>query len=493
LLSESLALALAGGALGFALAYGGLRLLVAIGPANLPRLDQIGINPQALLFTLAISLISGALFGLLPVFKYAGIRPGTGLRDSSRSVTTGGGRLRARNLLVVFQVALALVLLISSGLMIRTFYALRHVQPGFTNPEQVMTLSVFIPDTQIKDPALAIHTHQEILSRIESLPGVESASFAHSVTMGGNDSNDVLYAEDHPSIPGKVPTIRRYKFIAPGYFHTMGRRFLAGRDLTWTDIYGYRNVALVSENLAHEYWGSPAAAIGKRIREGSKDDWREVVGVVADAYDDGVQKKPPTIVYWPVLLKNFWGNDVLAQRSAVYVIRSERTGSAAFLTDLRRTIWSIVPDSPLANVRTLQEIYDKSMARASFTLVMLGIAGAMALILGMVGIYGVISYSVSQRTREIGIRMALGARRQQVSGMFVRDGLLLACAGVAIGLVAALGLSRFLSSLVFGVSTSDPSTYIFTMIGLVASALLASYLPSLRATAIDPIETLRAE
>lgn len=493
LLGESLALALAGGVLGLGLAYGALRLLVAIGPANLPRLDQIRIHPQAMLFTLTISLISGALFGLLPVFKYATIRPGTGLRDSSRSVTTGGGRLRARNLLVVFQVALALVLLISSGLMIRTFYALRHVQPGFTNPEQVMTLSVFIPDTQIKDSVLAIHTHQEILSKIESLPGVESASFARSVTMGGNDSNDILYAEDRPSIPGKVPPIRRYKFIAPGYFHTMGQKFLAGRDLTWTDTYGFRNVVVVSDNLAREYWGSAAAAIGKRIREGPKDEWREIVGVVADAYDDGVQKKPPTIVYWPVLLKNFWGNEVLAQRSAVYIVRSRRTGSVAFLTDLRRTIWSIVPDSPLADVRTLQEIYDKSMARTSFTLVMLGIAGAMALVLGMIGIYGVISYSVSQRTREIGIRMALGARSRQVSGMFVRHGFLLACAGVAIGGVAALGLSRFLSSLLFDVSASDPSTYIFTMIGLVASAILASYLPSLRAASIDPIETLRAE
>ncbi|MGC2661372.1 MAG: ABC transporter permease [Bryobacteraceae bacterium] len=493
LLGESIALALAGGLLGLGLAYGGLRLLVAIGPGNLPRLDQIGLSREALLFTLVISLVSGLLFGLLPIVKYAGMRPGTGLRDSTRSVTAGGGRLRARNLLVVFQVALALVLMISSGLMIRTFHALRHVQPGFTDPAHVMTLRLFISDAQVKDPERTIRTQQEILSRISEIPGVESVSFTSSVTMEGNDSNDVLVAEDHPMEAGKVPPIRRFKFIAPGYFHTMGREILAGRDLTWQDTYNYRDVAMISENFAREYWGSPAGAIGKRIREGMKDNWREIVGVVANEYDDGVQKKPPTTVYWPILMKNFWGDDVFARRSGVYVVRSRRTGSAEFTNELRHAIWSIVPDSPLADVRTLQEIYDKSMARTSFTLVMLGIAGAMALILGLVGIYGVISYSVSQRTREIGIRMALGARQRQVSAMFVRDGLMLSSVGVAIGFVAALGLSRFLKALLFGVSTMDPLTYLFTMLGLIAAAILASYLPSLRASAIDPVETLRVE
>jgi predicted permease len=493
LLGESVLLGLAGGALGLALAFGSLRLLVALGPANLPRLNEVGINPRALLFTLAVSLVSGLLFGLLPVFKYAVIRPGTGLRDSSRSVSAGRDRLRARNLLVVFQVALALVLLISSGLMIRTFYALRQIQPGFTNPEQVMTLRVYIPESQIKEPERAMRSHQEILSRISAIPGVEAASFTSAVTMSGNDSSDVLSAEDHPVADGKVPPIRRYKFIAPGYFHAMGRQFLAGRDLTWTEIFGLRPVALVSENLAREYWGSPAAALGKRVREGMKDDWREIIGVVANEYDDGVQTKPPTVVYWPILVQNFWGEKFIAQRTATYVIRSKRTGSAAFLNDLQRMIWSVTPDSPLFDVRTLQEIYGRSMARTSFTLIMLGIAGAMALILGLVGIYGVISYSVSQRTREIGIRMALGARQQQVSGMFVRHGLVLAALGVVFGLAAALALTRLMSSVLFAVKANDPSTYIFMSAGLIAAAMLASYLPSRRATAIDPIETLRAE
>jgi hypothetical protein len=273
----------------------------------------------------------------------------------------------------------------------------------------------------------------------------------------------------------------------------MGRQFLPGRDLTWTEIFGFRPVALVSENLAREYWGSPAAAIGKRVREGMKDDWREIIGVVANEYDDGVQAKPPTVVYWPILMKNFWGEKFIEQRTATYVIRSKRAGSATLLNDLQHTIWSVTPDSPLFDVRTLEEIYGRSMARTSFTLIMLGIAGAMALILGLVGIYGVISYSVSQRTREIGIRMALGARQQQVSGMFVQHGLVLAAIGVIFGLAAALALTRLMSSVLFAVKANDPSTYIFMSAGLIAAAMLASYIPSRRATAIDPIETLRSE
>jgi predicted permease len=493
LLGESLTLGVLGGAAGLAVAYGALRLLVAIGPAHLPRVDEIGIDPRALVFTLAISLLSSLLFGLLPVWKYAGIQAGTGLRDSSRSVSAGKERLRARNVLAVFQIALALVLLICAGLMIRSFYALKQVQPGFSKPEEVMTVRVFVPDTQVKQDEQALRTHQEIQRRISQIAGVQEVSFTNSVTMEGRNSNDVLEAEDHTVAAGKVPPLRRYKFIAPGYFHTMGRPFLAGRDLNWNDIYGYRLVAIISENFAREYWGSPAAALGKRVREGMKDDWREIVGVVGNEYDNGAQEKPPTIVYWPVLMKHFWGNDSLMQRSVRYVIRTKRAGSAALLNDLQRAIWSVVPDSPLAYPQTLEEIYDKSMARTSFTLVMLGIAGSMALVLGLVGIYGVISYSVSQRKREIGIRLALGAQRQEVSRMFVRQGLILAAVGVAGGGIAALGLTRLLRTLLFGVATNDPWTYLLTAFVLILATVLASYLPSLRAMAVDPIDALRSE
>jgi predicted permease len=493
LLGESLMLGVLGGALGLALAYGALRLLAAIGPANLPRLDEIGIDPWALLFTVVVSLVSGLLFGLIPVWKYARIRPGTGLRDSSRSVSAGKERLHARNVLAVFQVALALVLLICSGLMIRSFNALKNVQPGFTKPEQLMTVRVFVPDTQVKKDDMAIRTDQEILRRVQAIAGVEDASFVNAVTMEDRNSNDVLEAEDHTVANGKVPPIRRFKFVAPGFFHTMGQKFVAGRDLDWNDIYGFRNVVVVSENFAREYWGTPGAALGKRVREGSKDDWREIVGVVQDSYDDGVQKKAPTIVYWPILLKNFWGNETMAQRSVRFVIRTKRAGSASFLSEMQKQIWSVVPDSPLAEPETMKQILDKSMARTSFTLVMLAIAGAMALILGLIGIYGVISYSVVQRTREIGIRMALGARRNQVSAMFVLHGLMLAAVGVVVGGAAALGLTKLMKSLLFGVAANDPWTYALMAAGLIFAAVVASYLPSLRAMMVDPIDALRAE
>ena len=421
------------------------------------------------------------------------MRAGTGLRDSSRSVSAGKERLRARDLLAVFQIALALVLLICSGLMIRSFYALKQIQPGFTQPAQLMTVRVYIPDTQIKSDEQAIRTHQEILRRLSAISGVQEASFAGSITMDGRTSNDVLEADDHTVAAGKVPPIRRFKFVAPGYFHTMGRKFLAGRDLDWNDVYDYRNVAIISENFAREYWRSPSAALGKRVREGMKDDWREIVGVVQDEYDDGAHEKPPTVVYWPVLMKHFWGNDVMAQRSVRFVLRTPRAGSTTLLNEMQRAIWSVVPDSPLAEPQTMAEIYDKSLARTSFTLVMLAIAGAMALLLGLIGIYGVISYSVSQRTREIGIRMALGAQRHEVSALFLRHGLVLALIGVATGAAAALGLTRLLKSLLFGVTNNDPWTYVFTAAALIAAAIVASYLPSLRAMAVDPTEALRSE
>src|SRR5579871_6511466 len=231
----------------------------------------------------------------------------------------------------------------------------------------------------------------------------------------------------------------------------MGTPLLAGRDLTWTDIYNLNPVALVSENVAREMWHDPAAALGKRIRVGSTDDWREVVGVVSNVYDDGLNQKPSTIAYWPLMMRNFEGDGVSARREISFAVRTPRAGTESLMKDVRQAVWSVDPNLPLAGVRTAEYYYKTSMARTSFTLLMLGVAGAMALLLGTVGIYGVIAYSVSQRTREIGIRMALGAQRQELTGMFVRHGLMLTGIGVAIGLVAATLSMRFLSTLLFGV------------------------------------------
>jgi putative ABC transport system permease protein len=493
LLYESMTLGVLGGALGVGLAYAAIRLLAAMGPSNLPRLDEISIDPSVLLFALAISLAAGALFGLIPVFKYAGPRLVTALRQGGRTSSEGRERHRARSVLVVVQVSLALVLLISSGLMMRTVWALRQVQPGFTQPEQILTLHVSIPDAQAPKPEQVVRTYHNILEKIAAIPGVTSVGLSNSITMDGYNDNDPIFAEDRVYSESEIPPLRRYKFISPGFTKTMGNPLIAGRDLTWTDIYEHRSVVLVSENLARELWHDPVSALGRRVRETPKNPWREVIGVVGNERDNGVNKKAPTVVYWPMIVKDFWGQPLIAQRGQAFAIRSSRTGSAAFLSDVRKAVWSVNPDLPIADVRTVQEIYDRSMARTSFTLVLLGIAAGMALLLGLVGIYGVISYSVSQRTREIGIRIALGAPQRTVRQMFVRQGLLLTVAGVACGLGAALVLTRLMAALLFEVSPLDPTTYGAVSAALVAAASLASYVPAHRATTIEPVEALRVE
>jgi predicted lysophospholipase L1 biosynthesis ABC-type transport system permease subunit len=243
-------------------------------------------------------------------------------------------------------------------------------------------------------------------------------------------------------------------------------------------------------------WGQPAAAIGKRVRPYPRSAWREVVGVVGDMRDDGLNEKPAATAYWPLLMAGFSprpDEPTFVQRGATYVIRSGRAGSSALLGELSQAVWSINPNLPLANVRTLQEIYDASLARTSFTLTMLALAGGMALLLGVAGIYGVMSYSVAQRTREIGIRIALGAQARTVTSMFVSHGLLLAAVGVSIGLTAAFGIMRLMSALLFEVSPVDPLTYVTVAVTLIAATVLASYLPASRASAVDPLEALRAD
>jgi putative ABC transport system permease protein len=497
LLLESVTLAILGGVAGLGLAFGALRLLVALAPGNLPRLADITLDVPVLLFTLGVSVVAGLLFGAIPVFKYAGARLGLTLRGGGRTSTSSRERHRARNTLVIAQVALALVLLVGSGLMIRTFQALRDVHPGFVRPGEVQTLRLSIPGSQVKDETAVARMHQAIMEKIAAVPGVASVALASTVTMSGQGWHDPLYAQDRAYAESQMPPIRLFKFVSPGYMKTMGGSLVAGRDFTWTDAYEMRPVAMVSENLARELWGDPSAAIGKRVRPYSKGVWREVVGVLSDMRDDGLNHKAPGVAYWPLLMEDFFAvsqdSRNFVQRNVTYVIRSTRTGSNGFVNDLGTAVWSINPNLPLASVRTLQEIYDASLARTSFTLVMLGIAGGMALLLGVAGIYGVISYSVSQRTREIGIRIALGAQQRAVTRMFVAHGLRLAGAGVAIGLMAAFGVTRLISSLLFEVSPVDPLTYGMVSLTLIAATVLASYVPALRATAVDPIEALRSE
>src|SRR6267154_2297481 len=396
LLLESLILGLLGSVVGLALAYGALRVLVVMAPAGLPRISEVGLNGPVLLFTLLIALAASLLFGSVPILKYAGARLTTGIREGGRGLSQSKEQHRARNTLVVVQVALALVLLICSGLMIRTFRALTKVNPGFSDPAELQTFRISIPETHVKEGDRVIHMEEEILHKLEAIPGVSSVSIGTKLPMNGDGWHDPILLQGRTYAEGEFPPLRLFKFVSPGFLRTL-------------------------------------------------------------------------------------------------VTRTPRAGSETFLKDAREAVWSVDANLPLADVHTIDYFYRRSMARTSFTLIMLGVAGSMALLLGVVGIYGVIAYSVSQRTREIGIRMALGAQQPTVTGMFVRHGLVLTGVGVACGLIAAVLLMRLMSSLLFNVNPVDPVTYGAVSIGLVGTAWLASYLPSRRAATVDPVEALRAE
>ena len=493
LLLESLCLGLLGGVLGVGIAYEGLRLLAAIGPANLPRLGEISLDVRSLGFTLGLSVLSGLLFGSIPALRHARARTSAALRGGGRTGSLSRERQHSRDLLVVAQVAMALILLVSALLMIRTFEALRHVEPGFTHPEHLQTMRISIPASVIAEPQQVIRIQNSVADKLAAIPGVTSVGFASAAPMEGIESN-----WDGISFEGKsmneVTPLRLFKYVAPGYFRTIGTRLIAGRELTWTEVYGLRPVAIISENLARESFGTPSAALGKRLREFPDMPWHEVVGVVEEVRENGVQDKAPAIVYWPSMMAGIYGpHSFDAARTVTFVLRSNRAGTEGLLSEMRQAVWSVNANLPLASVRTMQEIYSQSLARTSFTLVMLGIAGTMAFVLGIIGIYGVISYAVLQRTREIGIRLALGEQKGRLRWMFIRSALALTGIGVAIGLAAAAGLMRLMKSLLFGVSPLDPFTYVSVLIVLTAAAVLASYLPARRAAAVNPVEALRAE
>src|SRR6202165_3732660 len=493
LLLESVILGLLGSMIGLGLAYVALRVLVARAPTGLPRIHEIGIDTTVLLFTLAVSLLASILVGSIPVFKYAGARLSPGIREGGRSLSESREQHRARSVLVVVQVALALVLLICSGLMIRTFGALTNVNPGFVGPAALQTFRISIVSAQAKEDEKVVRMEEEISHRLAMIPGVSAVGINSKLPHTGQSWTDPVFLEERTYAEGQLPPLRRFKFVSPGYLGTIGTPLVAGREITWNDTYKKIPVAMVSENVARELWQDPSAALGKHIRVSTKDDWREIIGVVGDDYDDGVSKPATTSVYWPLMMDHFESDDSMSMRDVAFVIRSSRTGSESFLNEVRQAVWSLNPNLPLADVHTLDFYYKRSMARTSFTLIMLGVAGSMALLLGVVGIYGVIAYSVSQRTREIGIRMALGAQQRTLTGMFVRHGLALTGIGVACGLAVAIVVMRLMSSLLFKVSPMDPAAYVAASIVLVATACLASYLPSRSVSTVDPVEALRAE
>ncbi len=493
LLTESMLLGLVGGVIGVALAYAGIQLLLYLQPARLPRLSEITLDPNVLLFTLAVSVVAGLLFGTIPVLKYARPELANALKENGRGASDGRERHRARNTLVVAQVALAVVLLVASGLMIRTFMAMRGVSPGFVRPDDVLTMRITIPQALINDAAEVARAHEQIAHAIEAIAGVESVGSSSSVTMDGVTSMDPVFVEDYPAPEGQIPQLRRFKWIGERYFETMGNPIIAGRAITWSDIHNATPVVMVSENYAREIWGAPAKAISRRVRNSPKNPWREIIGVVGNERQDGVTRAAPTTMYWPMHMKEFWEFAAFTQRSLVYALRTSRLNTPGFLGEVQRAVWSVNPNLPLARVRTMREIYNDSMAQTSFTLVILGIAASVTLLLGIVGIYGVIAYVVAQRRREVGIRMALGAAAGDVQRLFVGQGLTITAVGLILGAVAAAGLMRLLGSLLFGVSPLDPITYATSVVGLGGVAFFATWLPARQATKVDPAIALRGE
>jgi predicted permease len=487
---EGLILAGLGGLSGLGLAYGALRILVAMAPTGLPRLNEIGIDGRIVLFTLVVSLAASLLFGSVPVFKYAGAGLGMRLREGGRSVSESRERHRSRGLLVIVQIALAVVLLVSSGLMIRTFRALTRVDPGFTTPSEVQTFRVYIPETQVKDPTRVVRIQEEISHRIGALPGVSAVGISENLPMNGGGYLNEIFVPGHVYDSNKI-LLYPDEYVAPGAFKTLGTPLIAGHDFTWSDIYNRVPMVIVSEKFAREYWHDPSSALGKQVGDGPNGAWRQVIGVVRDVHQDGVDKEAPASIYFPILTG--YGKVDYVSRNVAFAIRSPRAGSAGLMNEVQRAVWSVDPNLPLAEALTLDYYYMRSMARTSFTLVMLSLAGGMALSLGMIGLYGVIAYSVSQRTHELGIRMALGAQKRDVLKLVLTQGMSLTLIGMGIGIAGAFVLTHFLSSMLYGVKPNDLPTLVTVSLLLLAVTFFASYIPARRAAKVDPMTALRYE
>ena len=486
-LLESVLLSVLGGLLGLGVAYAALRVLLAIGPTGLPRLEDIALDGSAVSFALAVSLMAGVLLGLAPALKFPRRHIAAGLQGSTRGGGISRQRHRTLNALVVVQVALAVVLLVGAGLMIRTFQALRSVEPGFTDPEQLQVIRIVIPGGLARDRERVVRLQNDLADKLSAVPGVTSASLTSAMPMEDIPPLwDSISVEDKPSVAGEQRPMRRFKYIWPGLFHTTGTRLLAGRELTWSDIYDRRLVVVISANIAREIWGMPAAAIGRRIGY-LPGQWSEVVGVVEDVRDNGVDAPAPAIVYWPPRIQG----DIV--RATTFVIRTREAGTEAFRRHLEQAVWSVSADLPVAAVQTMQDVYARSLSRTTFTLIMLALSGGMALVLGFIGIYGVIAYAVTQRRREIAIRLALGERTVEVRRRFIRHGLILTGAGLAIGVAASIGVTRLMTSLLFEVNPLDPLTYIAVGLLLTIAAALASYVPARRASQVPLSEVLATQ
>lgn len=489
---ESLVLACGAGGVGLALAKVGVPMLMGLAPAGMPRAEEVGIDGSVLVFTLAVSLAAGVLFGLFPLLGLArrGKDLSGGLREGGRSSTVGPRRHRVRGALVVAQMGLALVLLIGSVLMARSFAAMRAVDPGF-DPDGRLAFRMALPSATYPDAGSAEAVYRALRERLEGLPGVRSASLAFAMPLSGAKNASSLEPEDRPFGEGELGPIVDRQAVAPGYFEAMGIAIVEGRGIGEDDAAHRIRGVVVSESLARRFWPEAPSVLGRRIRFQQADEapW-EVVGVAADIRFETLSEVTESMVYFPLV-----GGSVetpVPTRSlwAVLAVDDDPLG---YVAAARGVLREVDPRMPMVDPRTVDSLVRDASAQTSFTMVLLAIAAAIALMLGSVGLYGVLSYVVSQRTQEIGVRMALGAPAQQVVRKMVAEGMALAGAGILLGGLGAWAASRMLASLLYGVSATDPLTYGGTALLLSVVALLASWLPARRASRVDPVTALRAE
>jgi putative ABC transport system permease protein len=479
LLTESMLLALLAGALGVGLSWGATRALVRWGASQIPQGIPIGVDLRVLLFLLSISIFAGIIFGMVPALQLARVNPNTTLRDEGRGISAGHARSQMKNLLVVGQVALSLLLFIGAGLLLRSFVQLLHVDPGF-EADNVLTMNVSLPTVKYAKPEQQIAFFDEVLRRVTALPGVRDAATSAALPLSFKRITPVL-PEGQPDVPLPQRPFIDIEAISPQWFQTMRVPLRGGRAFIDADNAQAPKVVLVNETFAHRFWPNQSP-IGKHIVVGRGPVPDEVVGIAADIKNKGLDQDTQAQLYLP-FSQLPWGNMNLLVRTAV--------APQSITSAVRAQIATVDPDQPVTNIQTVEELMDSSRSQPRFTMLLLGVFSATALALAVIGIYGVLSYSVAQRRQEFGIRLALGAEQADILRLVVRHGLLLATGGILIGLMAALMLTRLISSMLYKVGALDLLTFVVTPLVFLGIASLASYLPARRATKVDPIEALR--
>ena len=492
-LMESVLLALGGGAVGLVLANLGVQLLLRLRPPGIPRLDEVRIGGAVLAFTVLLALLAGLLAGSLAAFRAIRLKLVTTLKEGGRSGMTGRAAHQSRRILAAAQIALALVLLVGATLMIKSFRRLQAVDPGL-DPDGVLTVLLTLPRAQYPDAQAVARLMRDVQTRVQAVPGVRSAAVVSQLPLSGGSSDSDYVVEDHPlSGSATRPTLNN-QFVSPGYFETLKIPILAGSPPARLDPDRRQGEVIISHSVAERFWPGQSP-LGKRLtpempREG---EWYTVVGVAGDVHEVGLQKPPTQVVYfgWRRLASQD-GKDHWVPPGGTLVVRTAGD-PASFARPVRDAIHAVDPALPVSDMQTLREVLGRSTARAAFTMLLLGIAATIALLLGAIGIYGVVSYIVSQRTREIGVRMAMGARRSDIARLVLWDGLVVSIIGMVVGIVAALFLGRSINSLLYQVSPTDPTILIGVPLFLMLVTLFASWLPARRAAGVEPLEAIRVE